>query len=388
MLVRRWRRRCLPVVETHVQMTSIPFPIAIPSYERLVIVVPVRNQSSEITACLDALDRAGATPDEIFVVDDASTDDTASVASARGVHVARREHRGGPAAARNTGVAVAGKADIILFVDSDVVIASDVIRRVKAALSDPTMAAVFGSYDAEPVAPGIVSRYRNLLHHFVHQRGSPEARTFWAGCGAVRYTAFLRLGGFDEAARWNFIEDIELGHRMSRAGMRIRLDKQLRATHLKRWTLSSMIRTDILYRARPWSHLLLDDGAIPNDLNLTWSQRASVALSSLACGGLLVAPVFAQTALPAAIALSFVVALNWNLFGFLRRTGGTSFAALCVPLHVVHNCCAALGFGWAWSERLLEALRQLGSKDAGPRSRQPRDQHCSADLPPPQGNGG
>ena len=32
--------------------------------------------------------------------------------------------------------------------------------------------ALFGSYDAEPAAPGWISRYRNILHHHVHQRGN------------------------------------------------------------------------------------------------------------------------------------------------------------------------------------------------------------------------
>ncbi len=46
---------------------------------------------------------------------------------------------------------------------------------------DPTIAAVFGTYDASPRSQSVVSQYRNLLHHFVHQEGNPEASTFWAG---------------------------------------------------------------------------------------------------------------------------------------------------------------------------------------------------------------
>lgn len=54
------------------------------------------------------------------------------------------------------------------------VIASDVIRRVVEVFATrPDLAAVFGSYDARPRAEGIVSQYRNLLHHFVHQTGNP-----------------------------------------------------------------------------------------------------------------------------------------------------------------------------------------------------------------------
>jgi hypothetical protein len=330
--------------------------------DQLVVVVPVRNQLLELAACLDGLLRAGTSPDAIVVVDDASTDGAvATSAAARGVRVVRRARRGGPAAARNTGVAAADWADIVFFVDADVVVAPDAIRRVLAGFRDPTIAGVFGSYDAEPAAAATVSRYRNLLHHFVHQAAAPEAQTFWAGCGAIRRAVFQQVGGFDEAARWNFIEDIELGDRLSRAGWRIRLDKELQAKHLKRWTLASMVRTDTAYRARPWSHLLLEGAAMSDDLNVTRRQRAGIALSVVACGGLALAPLSPQTALPAAAAaLVAVAALNARLFGLLRRAGGARFAAACFPLQVIHHCCAGVGFAWACAERQLGNLRRIG----------------------------
>jgi hypothetical protein len=74
------------------------------------------------------------------------------------------------------------------------------IRRVvKAFEDDPALAAVFGSYDRRPRAPGLVSQYRNLLHHYTHQIGNPEAGTFWSGCGAIRRSVFVGVGGFDAA---------------------------------------------------------------------------------------------------------------------------------------------------------------------------------------------
>lgn len=320
---------------------------------RTAVVVPVRNQPAELAVCLDALLRAGAAPEAITVVDDASSDGTVASAEARGVRVLRRAQRGGPAAARNSGIAATPGADIVVFVDADVAIAPDALERLAAAFDEPTVAAVFGSYDADPAAGGIVSRYRNLLHHFVHQGAMQEASTFWAGCGAVRRAALVEVGGFDESARWNFIEDIELGRRLRRAGWRIRLDKRLQGKHLKRWTLASMVRTDLAWRARPWSRLLLEDGAMIDDLNLARSQRLGVILSGLGCAGLVLTPLFPPLAVPAAAALVAVVPLNAGLFRFLRRTGGVGFAAACCPLHVLHYLCAGAGFAWAWAEHQL-----------------------------------
>src|SRR5262249_50067799 len=159
---------------------------------------------------------------EIVVVDDASTDDSSTVASRLGARVFRLPANAGPAAARNHGARHAS-GDILFFVDADVVVGPDAIARVGAALGrHPATAAVFGSYDATPVDSGIVSRYKNLLHHYVHQSGAAEASTFWAGCGAIRRAAFEEVGGFDEARyRRPSIEDIELGYRLRRAGHRI-----------------------------------------------------------------------------------------------------------------------------------------------------------------------
>jgi GT2 family glycosyltransferase len=205
------------------------------------VIVPAYNSSRELRECLSALSRSVPPPLEIIVVDDASTDDTSSVATEHGAIVLRLARNAGPAAARNAG-GRAAQGDIVLFVDSDVVVAPEAIRRVvKAFEDDPALAAVFGSYDRRPRAPGLVSQYRNLLHRYTHQIGNPEAGTFWSGCGAIRRSVFVGVGGFD-AARFPrpSIEDIELGNRLRIAGHRIRLDREIQGTHLKRWGLWSV----------------------------------------------------------------------------------------------------------------------------------------------------
>ena len=125
----------------------------------------------------------------------------------------------------------------------------------------PRLVAVFGSYDDQPADPAPVSRFRNLLHHHVHSSSPGPAETFWAGLGAIRRDAFLAAGGFD-AARYPepAIEDIELGTRLVADGASIVLDPQIRGTHLKRWSLTSMVRTDLVRRGIPWVQLQLESG--------------------------------------------------------------------------------------------------------------------------------
>jgi glycosyltransferase involved in cell wall biosynthesis len=315
---------------------------------RISIIVPVYNDARNLGECLAAL-RAAATADsEVIVVDDASTDDSPTVAERAGTRLVRLQQNSGPAAVRNRGVAIA-RGEILFFVDSDVAVAPDAVRRVLAVFGQhPDLAAVFGSYDATPRAPGLISQYKNLLHHFVHQQGNPEAVTFWAGCGAVRRAPFTELGGFDEGAFGRAIEDIELGYRLRRAGHRIRLDKNLLGTHLKAWTLTSLLRTDILVRAVPWSRLILKYGAAPKDLNLKTGQRVSAGLVLLALACVALAPFRPVFLVPAAGALLGVIGLNRALYGFFLRRRGAWFTAGAIPLHLLYYVYSSLSFLAVW----------------------------------------
>jgi len=284
----------------------------------------------------------------MIVVDDASTDNTPSVATEMGVAVLRLAKNSGPSAARNYGVRHA-RGDIIFFVDSDVVVMPGAIDRVIKMFEDrPDVDAVFGSYDIQPRIKGLISQYRNLLHHFVHQKGNPDASTFWAGCGAIRHSAFNEISGFDEKHFPRCIEDIELGYRLRQAGHRIFLDKGLHGTHLKRWTLRSMIRTDIFCRAVPWTRLILESKKAPHDLNLKGGQRLSVVLAGLATFFLLLAPLRIELLELSAGALGGVIVLNRDLYTFFCRQRGLFFAIACILLHLLYYLYSGLTFLYVW----------------------------------------
>jgi glycosyltransferase involved in cell wall biosynthesis len=315
---------------------------------RISIIIPVYNNPRDLRECLAALIESSCSGSEIIVVDDGSTDDTPSVATEMGVPVLQLVKNSGPSAARNYGVRHA-RGDIIFFVDADVVVMPGAVSRVLKTFNEqPDVDAVFGSYDALPRIKGVVSQYRNLLHHFVHQKGNPEASTFWAGCGAVRRAAFEEIGGFDEKRFPRCIEDIELGYRLRRAGHRILLDKGLHGMHLKRWTLRSMIRTDIMCRAVPWTRLILESKEAPHDLNLKGGQRLSVVLAGLASLFLVFAPFRAGLLELSAGAFVAVLVLNRDLYAFFFHQRGFFFTTACIPLHVLYYLYSGLTFLYVW----------------------------------------
>ena len=270
------------------------------------------------------------------MVDDASSDGTAERAEELGATVLRLEENLGASATRNRGAAHA-IGDTLLFVDADVVVHEDAVSRVVRFFDEhPTVAAVFGSYDVQPEARGLVTQYRNLLHHYVHQHGQVEASTFWTGCGAIRREVFEALGGFDEVEYPNCIEDIELGYRLRAAGHSIHLDRELLCTHLKRWTLLSTIRTDVFCRAIPWADLNRNRQLAVDDLNIRASQRLSVALVGLALIAFVVGFFQPWGLVVTGGLLLGILALNAGLFCFFARQRGLLFAAGCVPLHLTY----------------------------------------------------
>ena len=333
---------------------------------RVSVIVPAYNNADELSQCLSALRTATGAESELIVVDDASNDDVSSTAARFGARFLRLARNAAPPP-RNHGARHA-RGQILFFVDADVVVPNDAVIRIRTILDcHEEMGAVFGSYDSRPSAPGLVSQYRNLLHHFVHQTGKVEAATFWAGCGAVRRPAFDRVSGFDERRFPHpSIEDIELGYRLRRAGYRILLDKSLQCMHLKRWTLRSIIHTDVIRRAIPWSRLILESGEAPDDLNVSGSQKASVALIGLAGLFLLMSLARLELLMLALGCVAVTIILNRDLYAFFRRAGGISFAAACIPLHLLYFMYCGLSYHYVWVQSMLQkAVAHRGGK-AGP----------------------
>jgi GT2 family glycosyltransferase len=292
-------------------------------------IVPATNAPPTLDACLEAIRAADEAPEELIVVE---------------------EGGGGPADARNRG-AIRASGEVLVFVDADVVVHQGAFARIRRAFeADASLAALFGSYDDRPAAPGTVSAFRNLLHHHVHQASAGPATTFWAGLGAVRRDAFEGVGGFD-AERYPVpsVEDIDLGTRLTAAGYRIELDPSVQGTHLKAWGLRGMIESDLWHRGVPWVELLLRQGSRSSALNLGWRHRAS-ALASLVT----VVALLRGRLRTAVVGVAVLVALNRSFYALLARRRGRAEAAAGVGLHALHHLVAALSVPVA----LIEHLRR------------------------------
>ncbi len=287
----------------------------------LAAVIPAGDRPATLDRCLAALTAGERYPDELIVqVEPAGA---------------------GPAALRNAGASEA-TAELLVFVDSDVEVHPDALARIERHFAeDPELAGVFGAYDDNPAAPGLASRFRNLLHHHVHTTSAGEAETFWAGLGAVRREAFDAVGGFDPMRFPHpSVEDIDLGMRLRRRGSRLLLDPAIRGRHLKAWTPLTMVQTDFSRRGVPWVRLLLRERRGGTALNLGWRHRASAAATAL-----LALAVLARRPHLALGPLLAVLTLNRELYALLARRGGAPLLLAGIPLHLLHQLTAVAAFG-------------------------------------------
>jgi cellulose synthase/poly-beta-1,6-N-acetylglucosamine synthase-like glycosyltransferase len=243
------------------------------------------------------------------------------------------------------------RGDVIVFIDADCVVHTDTLSRFMTLFENaPDIGAAFGSYDTKPPASGLMSQYRNLIHHYVHHRNAGEVETFWAGAGAIRREVFSEVGMYDE---WHYskpqIEDIELGARIRKLGHRILLDPSIQVTHLKKWTLRAVIRTDLRDRGIPWARLLMHRGAMMStrSLNLRWTEKLNTILAWLAVLLLLSLP-FVRSLIPLWLSLGCigaVIVLNMPLWMFFARLRGPFFAALVIPAHLMYYLLNGISFG-------------------------------------------
>jgi glycosyltransferase involved in cell wall biosynthesis len=324
---------------------------------RISAIVPVYNGAGVLPQSLPPLiemRRAGEIA-ELIVVDDGSTDATVAVAKALGVVPIPSGGRVGPGGARNVAAALA-VGEILWFVDADVVVHADAARLIASAFATSGAAAVFGCYDERPPAQNFLSQYKNLVHRYYHDREPGDAATFWAGCGAMRKDAFLACGGFD-AARYPHpsIEDIELGFRLRQRGCTIVLDPRIQGRHLKVWRLATLLHTDVVRRALPWSRLIVERSGLPDALNVGSGERVNALLAAALLASLVLA---AARALPFWAPLAAIVAVaiaNRRLFAAFRSARGTPFAIAAVAFHQVYYVYSGAAFAWCWLGRRINA---------------------------------
>jgi glycosyltransferase involved in cell wall biosynthesis len=352
--------------------------VPIPVSSTVSLIIPVHNGGEAFGHCLSSVRQLVPPATEWIVVDDGSTDDSAARAREAGATVIETlRPRSGPAVARNLG-AGAARGDLLYFLDADCSIHSDAVGvALRTFAEQPTVTALVGSYDDEPTAPNLLSQYKNLTHHLVHQSAPPDGFTMWGACGVIRREVFWELGGFDERYGRPCIEDIELGYRLAETGHRIRMCPELQVTHHKVWRPLGLLRTEVLDRAIPWSELILGRGRIENALNISRWARVRVALSGLLPVLLLLGFWWRPGWWLALAVAGLLLVLDAPILVKLARLRGVWFAIRVIPWHWFSHFYSGVSFALVLGRRACgisgpSTGRQVATGGPSPLSEPPR----------------
>src|SRR5262249_5341102 len=139
----------------------------------------------------------------------------------------------------------AAKGDLLVFIDSDVVVRRETILGIVETMEESGLDAVVGIYTARHRHERFVSQYKNLWIRYSYMKSLPAIDWLFGAISGIRREAFEKLGGFNvELLARDGHDDIELGKRFSRAKLSIALDMDIEVEHLKDYTLSSFIQNE------------------------------------------------------------------------------------------------------------------------------------------------
>jgi cellulose synthase/poly-beta-1,6-N-acetylglucosamine synthase-like glycosyltransferase len=195
---------------------------------RVAVLLPVRNEAHRVEPCLRALLALDGGP-SIVVLDDGSTDGTGDLVRSYGIRVIDGAPLpdgwlGKPHACQQ--LADATDADVLVFVDADVVLAPDAVTRAAATAFDlltPYPRIVATGPGQRLVQPLLQWSWLAFLPLRAMER---SRRPSLAAAGGqflvVRRAAYVAAGGH-AAVRSKVLEDVELARAVKRAGGRIAL---------------------------------------------------------------------------------------------------------------------------------------------------------------------
>ena len=208
------------------------------------VIVPVRDGESTIAACLDSILATDYPPErrEILVVDNGSSDGTATLIQARPVHYLR-EPRRGVSHARNHGIG-ASRGEVLAFVDADCVVEPQWLTELVRPFEDSEVGAVAG--DLQHVAPRTPAERQatRLLGNWQRFAFTSNPAYPITANAAYRRDILDRIGGFDpDMTR---AQDVELGLRFQeRSGRRLAYAERATVRHRNRTTALGFFRQQL-----------------------------------------------------------------------------------------------------------------------------------------------
>jgi glycosyltransferase involved in cell wall biosynthesis len=245
--------------------------------------VPCFNNGASVGRALTSIQRQSIPVDQLFLVDDGSTDGSRAVAEQLGVRVVAMERNGGRGAVRAMAMEHA-RHELVLCCDATNHLPDDFLERASRWFVDPRVAAVVGRiWQVESTA--LADRWRGRHLFKVQEAMAVQHRALLSTYGCVlRREVVMQVGNFDRSLRHS--EDADLGRRLLDAGFDVVFDPELHC-------ISGVTNTVHQVLERYWRWYAGTNEAISfrGYAKQTWYALKVMAMRDLRDGDLLSVPI-------------------------------------------------------------------------------------------------
>ena len=209
---------------------------------KISIIIPVYNSSFTLKECLNSIFSSTFKDYEVIVVSGNSTDDSIKIAKQFQIKIIELPENKGPALARNKGFQVA-QGDIILFLDSDVILNKNSLSLIIDKFSLTEVNAIQGIYSHEPNYKYLATQfYQSYLCYYVWPENKKYATTLVTGCFAIRKEIFNKFGGFDVNIENASCEDEKFGYSLIEKGYKVLILRDLQVVHRVNYNVINFIK--------------------------------------------------------------------------------------------------------------------------------------------------
>lgn len=309
------------------------------------VIIPTFNSSAHILHCLSAIKNSAYPIYEIIVVDDLSLDNTVEMAQKAKVNVVKMNHKSSANLCRNEGARRAN-GDVLLFLDSDVVISANAVGEIITTFENKDIDAVVGLYSPPTANSNLCTAYKNLWIRYSYLCSMPSIDWIFGAVSAIRKDVFSMADGFkNELAVKAGIDDLELGKRLNKMNYHIILNPNVEGQHLKQFTLRSLLRNDFArsewFVLLAWElrefHSSLNKGFV----NVYPSFIISTMLSILLLGLLPIAYSSRIGVIIFILGIAVYIRLNFNFLLYFKKYFGIARTiAVIFILFFDHVVCA------------------------------------------------
>jgi mycofactocin glycosyltransferase len=282
-----------------------PRPEGGPSPRDVTVVIPVRDRAAELARCLAGLAghpgrhagpshdghltphsgpaQHGGASQRVIVVDDGSDCPraVAEAATAAGAQYLRRERNGGPAAARNTGLAAAA-TPLVAFVDSDCVPEPGWLDPLLPHFADPAVAAAAPRIVPHERGPGWLARYEGVSSTLdmgpAESLVRPGTRVPYVPGAAIVVRKAAAGDGFAEDMPVG--EDVDFVWRLAAAGWHVRYEPRAAMAHEHRVRFGRWFARRADYGTSAAALELRHPGTVPAVSMSGWSALAWLAAAA------------------------------------------------------------------------------------------------------------